>query len=108
MIRYAEVLLNYAEAEAELGTFTDDDWSQMIAELRKRAGVTDVSMPTTLDIYLRDNFYSDGSSIPLMEIRLERDIELAAEGFRYTGPGELYAKTTSFQFRTVKQPFGTG
>lgn len=84
VIRYAEVLLNYAEAKAELGTFTSDDWNQTIAVLRKRAGITDLSMPATLDPYMRDNFYSNITSIPLMEIRRERDIELAAEGFRYT------------------------
>jgi starch-binding outer membrane protein, SusD/RagB family len=84
VIRYAEVLLNYAEAKAELGTFTNDDWTQTIAVLRKRAGITDLSMPTTLDPYMQANFYSDVTSIPLMETRRERDIELAAEGFRYT------------------------
>jgi starch-binding outer membrane protein, SusD/RagB family len=84
VIRYAEVLLNYAEARAELGTFTTDDWAQTIALLRKRAGITDLSMPTTLDQYMKDNFYTNITSIPLMEIRRERDIELAAEGFRYT------------------------
>lgn len=84
VIRYAEVLLNYAEAKAELGTFTTDDWNQTIALLRKRAGITNTAMPTTLDTYLQTNFYSDVTSIPLMETRRERDIELAMEGFRYT------------------------
>lgn len=84
VIRYAEVLLNYAEAKAELGTFTEDDWNQTIALLRKRGGITNVAMPTTMDTYLQTNFYNDVTSIPLMEIRRERDIELAMEGFRYT------------------------
>lgn len=30
LIRYAEVLLNYAEAKAELGVFTDADWAKTI------------------------------------------------------------------------------
>ena len=84
VIRYAEVLLNYAEAKAELGTFTNDDWDKTIALLRERAGISDTSMPTTLDPYMKDQFYGNITSIPLMEVRRERAIELAAEGFRYT------------------------
>lgn len=37
LIRYAEVLLNYAEAKAELGTMTNDDWAETIGALRARA-----------------------------------------------------------------------
>ena len=84
VIRYAEVLLNYAEAKAELGTFNNDDWNKTIALLRDRAGISDISMPATLDPYMKDQFYGHITSIPLMEIRRERAIELAAEGFRYT------------------------
>lgn len=83
-IRYAEVLLNYAEAKAELGTFTAADWNETIGVLRKRAGIADISMPTTLDPYMKTNFYPDVNSIELMETRRERAIELAEEGFRYT------------------------
>lgn len=83
LIRYAEVLLNYAEARAELGQFTVDDWNNTIAILRKRAGITNTSMPATLDTYMKDNFYPDVTAISLMEIRKERPIELIAEGFRY-------------------------
>lgn len=83
IIRYAEVLLNYAEAKAELGTFTPDDWNQTIALLRQRAGITDTQIPTTLDPYMKANFYPDVTSIPIMEIRRARAIELVAEGFRY-------------------------
>lgn len=84
IIRYAEVLLNYAEAKAELGTFNNEDWNLTIAPLRERAGITNTTMPTTLDPYMIKNFHSHITSIPLMEIRRERAIELAAEGFRYT------------------------
>ena len=41
-------------------------------------------MPATLDPYMQANYYPEITSIPLMEIRRERAIELAAEGFRYT------------------------
>ena len=83
VIRYAEVLLNYAEAKAELGIFTNEDWDMTIAPLRKRAGITNTEMPTTMDTYMQDNYYPEISSIAIMEIRRERAIELAVEGFRY-------------------------
>jgi hypothetical protein len=82
-MRYAEVLLNYAEAKAELENFTTDDWDKTIGLLRKRAGITDISMPTSIDTYLQSNFFDDINSIPILEIRRERGIELAGEGFRY-------------------------
>jgi hypothetical protein len=54
LIRYAEVLLNYAEAKAELGTLTDEDWEKTIGTLRKRAGITGglTTKPTVVDNYL--------------------------------------------------------
>ena len=42
IMRYAEVLLNYAEAKAELGELTDADWAATIGALRSRAGITGV------------------------------------------------------------------
>ncbi|SDD11747.1 RagB/SusD family nutrient uptake outer membrane protein [Niabella drilacis] len=83
IIRYAEVLLNYAEAKAEAGDLTGGDWNKTIALLRQRAGITNTAMPATVDGYLKDNFYTDINSVPVMEIRRERAIELVAEGFRY-------------------------
>ncbi|WPU97087.1 RagB/SusD family nutrient uptake outer membrane protein [Mucilaginibacter sabulilitoris] len=83
IIRYAEVLLNYAEAKAELGTFTAGDWSITVAALRTRAGITNAAMPTTVDPYMQTTFFPDVSNPALMEIRRERGIELAVEGFRY-------------------------
>lgn len=83
VIRYAEVLLNFAEAKAELGNFTSGDWDKSIALLRNRAGITNSSMPTTIDQYMQVNFFDDINSIPILEVRKERAIELACEGFRY-------------------------
>jgi len=34
------VLLNYAEAKAELGTITDADWAKTIGAFCVRAGIT--------------------------------------------------------------------
>lgn len=83
IIRYAEVLLNYAEAKAELGTLTVADWNLTIAALRTRAGIKNTSMPVTIDAYMRNNFYPDITSPALMEIRRERGTELVSEGLRY-------------------------
>ena len=85
IIRYAEVLLNYAEAKAELGTFTDADWAKTIGALRKRAGITGglTAKPTVADPYLQTNYFPNISDPALLEIRRERGIELALEGFRF-------------------------
>lgn len=85
IIRYAEVLLNYAEAKAELGTFTDADWAKTVGALRKRAGITGglTAKPTVADPYLQTNYFPNISDPALLEIRRERGIELALEGFRF-------------------------
>lgn len=85
IIRYAEVLLNYAEAKAELGTFTDADWANTIGALRSRAGITDglSAKPAVADPYLQANYFPDISDPVLLEVRRERGIELALEGFRF-------------------------
>ena len=83
IIRYAEVLLNYAEAKAESGSFTQDDWNATIKKLRERAGITNSSMPATTDLHLENTFYPGVSDPVILEIRRERAIELALDGFRY-------------------------
>lgn len=85
LMRYAEVLLNYAEAKAELGTLTDDDWKNTIGALRRRAGITGGNLetkPATVDTYLKNTFYPDITDPVILEIRRERTIELCLEGFR--------------------------
>lgn len=85
VIRYAEVLLNFAEAKAELGEITPSDWAVTIGELRKRAGITANTniLPTVVDSYLQKNYYPNISDPVILEIRRERAIELALEGFRF-------------------------
>jgi starch-binding outer membrane protein, SusD/RagB family len=74
IIRYAEVLLNYAEAAFELnGTISDQDLSATINRLRTRAGVA----------HLTNAFVSQNGLNMRDEIRRERRVELALEGFRY-------------------------
>lgn len=83
--RYAEVLLNYAEAKAELGTLTDADWAKTIGALRARAGITGgiTAKPTTVDTYFKSTYFPKISDPVILEIRRERGIELCLEGFRY-------------------------
>ena len=85
MIRYAEVLLNYAEAKAELGTLLDADWAKTIGALRQRAGITGglSAKPTVADPYLVANYFSEISDPVILEIRRERGIELAFENLRF-------------------------
>ncbi|MDV3751296.1 RagB/SusD family nutrient uptake outer membrane protein [Elizabethkingia anophelis] len=80
IFRYAEVLLNYAEAKAELGQLTQDILDMSVNKLRKRVGMPDMSLAgLTPD----PNTPFPGISLPLQEIRRERRIELAGEGFRF-------------------------
>lgn len=81
--RYAEVLLNYAEAKAELGTLTDTDWEKTIGALRGRAGITGGldKKPTTADTYMM-SIYTGVTDPVILEVRREREIELILEGLR--------------------------
>ncbi|RYY29565.1 MAG: RagB/SusD family nutrient uptake outer membrane protein [Chitinophagaceae bacterium] len=85
LFRYAEVLLNYAEAKAELGTLTDEDWAKTVGVLRARGGITSGlnTKPTVADPYLVSNYFPGISDPSILEIRRERGIELSLEGFRF-------------------------
>lgn len=74
LIRYAEVLLIYAEAVYEkTGSISDNDLNLSINKLRDR-----VNMP-----HLSNTFVADNGLDMRNEIRRERTVELALEGFRY-------------------------
>jgi hypothetical protein len=85
IFRYAEVLLNYAEAKAELGTITNADWNKTVGALRQRAGITGGThtLPTKVDPYLQKTFFPKISDPVILEIRRDRGIELALENFRF-------------------------
>ncbi len=85
LFRYAEVLLNYAEAKAELGTLTDEDWKNTIGVLRARGGITSGinQKPTAVDSYLQQRFFPNVSNPVILEIRRERGVELSLEGFGF-------------------------
>lgn len=80
VIRYAEVLLNYAEAVYELGNnISDIDLDKSINLLRKRATNND-----NLKLPLLTNAFVTANGLSMRdEIRRERSVELAYEGFRY-------------------------
>jgi len=74
LIRYADVLLMYAEAKNELGQMNEGIWNLTIKALRARAGFTD---PEALV------FNSAATKGELQNIiRRERHCELALEGLR--------------------------
>jgi len=85
IFRYAEVLLNKAEALAELGQMTQAAWTETIGVLRARAGITGptlTTLPTVADPYMV-NFYNDKFTDPVMlEVLRERCVEMIMEGLR--------------------------
>ena len=79
--RYAEVLLNFAEAKAELGTITQSDLDNSIGLLRARVGVPNIILGSITN----DPNWDFPSLSPIInEIRRERRVELAIEGFRWS------------------------
>lgn len=84
LFRYAEVLLIRAEAEKELGSINQTILDETINQLRDRVGMAHLTMNPTPDVSLaRTKYYPSGVDDLLYEIRRERRIELAMEGFRY-------------------------
>ena len=87
IFRYAEVLLNFAEAKAELGEITQADIDKSIKPLRDR-----VEMPNLIladanqnpDPYIAEQYprVTGANKGVILEIRRERRIELIREGFR--------------------------
>ena len=72
LMRYADVLLMYAEAKNELGQMNADIWDETVGAIRARAGFTAASALN----------YPDSGSDMQSIIRRERRCELALEGTR--------------------------
>jgi len=85
VIRYAEILLIYAEARAELGELTQADLDMTVNVLRDRAGMPHMSMNPAVDPIQEARYPNISGSLKneILEIRRERRIELAVEGYRY-------------------------
>ena len=81
MFRFAEVLLNYAEAKAELGEMDETIWNKTIKPLRERAGVSG-KIPTSFDPYVAQYYLNQTTDKWILEVRRERSIELVLENIR--------------------------
>lgn len=88
IFRLGEVLLNYAEAKAELGTLTQADLDLSVNRLRTRVSMPSLNLadanshidPVLAAQYTHVNNENKGV---ILEIRRERRIELVMEGFRW-------------------------
>jgi hypothetical protein len=80
IFRYAEILLNEAEAKAELNQCTQTVLDNTVNKIRDR-----VAMPHMVAASLVKDPGSDFPALPVLldEIRRERRVELAADGFRF-------------------------
>jgi hypothetical protein len=88
VIRLGEVMMNYAEAAAELGTLTQADLDLTINKLRKRTGINMPALqvlggsPAVNGVTYDDPNRDPGVPSLIWEIRRERRVELMMEGFR--------------------------
>jgi hypothetical protein len=85
VMRWAEVLLNKAEALTELDKMTAAEWTSTIGALRKRAGITGTTLttlPTTADPYMVSFFGGKITNPVLLEVMRERGTEMIFEGLR--------------------------
>lgn len=89
LFRYAEALLVYAEAKAELGTLTQADLDLSINKLRARVGMPNLNLAqanANPDNYLQQMYTNVDNGVNkgvILEIRRERRAELFNEGFRW-------------------------
>lgn len=90
LFRYAEALLIYAEAKAELGTLTQADLDISINELRDRVDMPHLNMadananPDPYQENLYENLDQGVNKGVILEIRRERRVELMNEGLRWS------------------------
>ena len=83
LLRYAEVLLTYAEARAELDVITPSDLDISVNLLRKRAGMPDMPFSPQIDPEMARKYPAIANNALLLEIRRERQVEFALEGYRF-------------------------
>lgn len=86
--RYAEALLIFAEAKAEAGTLTQTDLDNSVNLLRARAGMPAMLLAaanSNPDPVLAAKYPDVGGANKgvLLEIRREKRVEFAAEGYRF-------------------------
>lgn len=87
-IRLAEIFLMYAEAKAELGNLNQSDLDRTVNLLRRRVGMPDINLAqanTDIDPVQAKKYpnVAGANRGIIFELRRERRVELACEGFRY-------------------------
>lgn len=83
LIRYEEALLAYAEAKAILGTINQGDLDKTINVIRNRVGMAAMTMNAGAGVtYRADLGFDLSQSAVVNEVRRERSVEFALEGFR--------------------------
>lgn len=106
-----EVMLNYAEAAFELGRFTQEVADATINKLRARGGTKNMTVGQ-IDADWDTKRDSDVAPV-LWEIRRERVMELATEGFhfddlrRWKKKRKKYSTNNPAEHLSVKQIMGT-
>lgn len=85
MLRYAEALLNYAEAKAILGTITQSDIDKTVNVIRSRVKMASLNLAEAnawnVTYPISDGYDPTAANI-LNEIRRERRVELILENYR--------------------------
>lgn len=99
-MRYAEILLIYAEARAELGLITQSDVDMTINALRDRVHMAHLTLAT---IPHDPNWLYPELSPIINEVRRERRVELACEGYRLD---DLMRWAAANDVLVGKQPLG--
>lgn len=88
VFRFAEILLNYAEAKAEKGDLTQNDLEISIKQIRDRVAMPNINLieaNAKPDPFMAEQYrnVSGSNKGVILEIRRERRIELIREDFRW-------------------------
>ncbi|WP_289022004.1 RagB/SusD family nutrient uptake outer membrane protein [uncultured Salegentibacter sp.] len=88
LFRFGEVVLNYAEAKAELNTLNQEDLDASLNFLKARVNMPNLSLEmanNNPDVFLANQYPNVNGSNKgvILEIRRERRIELYMEDFRW-------------------------
>jgi len=110
IFRFAETLLNFAEAKAEKGTITQEDLDRSIKLIRDRVAMPNINLayananPDTYQAKIYPNVAGPNKGV-ILEIRRERRIELVMESFRWDDIMRWKAgKTLTEQFKGMYFP----
>lgn len=110
IFRFAETLLNFAEAKAEKGNITQDDLDRSIKLIRDRVAMPNMNLanananPDAYQAKIYPNVTGPNKGA-ILEIRRERRIELVMESFRWDDIMRWKAgKTLTDQFKGMYFP----